>query len=128
MSVSKGKRTIAAVMLAAAVVVLPLESVQAHRFNANSTLSIHARKKAFRGRVDSPRNSCRKNREVTVFKKKPGADKKIGSVRSIGGGYWKLRENPKNGKQYYAKVKQRKKKKHQHSHRCQAATSGTVTG
>lgn len=127
MNTGPGKRKIAALTMAASLALVPLETANAHNFNATSTTTIKFFKRKFHGKVKSPRRQCLKGRKITVFRKKPGPDKRIGSGTSIGGGHWKVNKKPDKGKKYYAKVKKRRVKKHGHSHRCKPGRSRTVT-
>ena len=126
MTERRGKRKIAALAMAASLALVPLESAGAHNYVANSTTTIKFFKRKFHGKVKSPRRQCLKGRKITVFRQKPGADKRIGSGTSIGGGHWKVAKKPDQGKKYYAKVKKRRVKRHGHSHRCKAGRSRTV--
>lgn len=78
----------------------------------------------FSGDIFSPRKACKNERKVLIFKKRAGADKKIGWTRSYKGTdqpgyYWVHGEEglAPRGK-YYAKVRP--------TDRCQRDRSGTL--
>ena len=127
MTAGRGRQKTAAIAIAASLALMPLESATAHRFRASSSSSINAFKRKFQGRVKSPTGRCKRGRTVTVFQKKAGPDKRIGSDTSARSGAWTVGKRPQNGKRYYAKVKYRKKKRHGHSHICKQGRSRTIT-
>lgn len=128
MSAGPTRRKVAAIAMAGSLALIaPLETAQAHRFNADGTTSIrYTRRGAFRGRIRSPKKFCKKNRRVVIKRKRPGADKNVGETRSGGRGRWKVpKPNARNGR-YYADVKRKRRKRHRHSHRCKPFTSRTI--
>ena len=78
------------------------------------------------GDIMSPRKACKKGRRVLIFRKRPGADEKVGSTKSYkglsdNGHYWSLSKPvaaPVGS--YYAKVKPTDK--------CKGDVSGSYTG
>jgi hypothetical protein len=61
----------------------------------------------YHGKVKSAYAECEANRKVILYRKKPGADQKIGKDRANGNGKWKvgISGDPPNGAKYYAKVR-----------------------
>ncbi len=106
------KRTAPAVMLAAiAALVLPASSLA----DARTRVTIGAYVTGaglddyFTGELSSPRASCEVGRKVTVYRKKPGRDARIGSDRSFEGKgdtvAWIVVEEEAATGYYYAKAK-----------------------
>jgi hypothetical protein len=123
-TVDRRKKRVAALLTAASLTLMPLESVTAHRYKVATSTGFNIKRKHFQGRIRSSKEFCRRVRVVSVWKVKPGPNKKIGTTRSRDG-FWRLREDPKEGKRYYAYVKAKKKKRHRHSHRCKSGQSRT---
>jgi hypothetical protein len=76
----------------------------------------------FKGKLSSPESACVTGQKVTVFRKKGGADQKIGTDTASSTGVWKVGERDAKGS-YYATVGQ-----HQESGLgiCEAAKSKTL--
>ena len=55
------------------------------------------------GRVDSARFECEKTRLVRIFKKRPGADRRIATTMTTDAGQWRLRLGRTRGV-FYARV------------------------
>ena len=109
-------------MLVAAVMVVTLAVsvvAVAHTFDSSSPTSFRYSNKqdAFKGKIDSGRKACKRNRNVTVFKSRKGGDKDVGSDTTTRGGYWTVHQNNPNGT-FYAVVSERHKKKYGHNHHC----------
>jgi subtilisin-like proprotein convertase family protein len=54
-----------------------------------------------RGALSSPEAGCRAGRAVTVFRKRPGPDRTVGTATTRADGSWRLRKPKKRGR-YYA--------------------------
>ncbi|MFN8160493.1 MAG: hypothetical protein U0R52_05545 [Solirubrobacterales bacterium] len=63
----------------------------------------------FRGRVHSARRDCLGGRRIAIFRKRPGADLRLGSTRSREGGHWRI--DPPGGTvapgRYYAVMRRK---------------------
>ncbi len=59
----------------------------------------------FSGKVKSDAAQCKENRKVTVFKKRAGDDKKLGSDTSESNGAWSTGNSGENKGKFYAKAK-----------------------
>ncbi|MDX6586568.1 MAG: hypothetical protein QOI31_1041 [Solirubrobacterales bacterium] len=59
----------------------------------------------FSGKVKSDADPCKVDRKVTVFKKRSGDDKKIGSDTSEPNGAWSTGNSGENNGKFYAKAK-----------------------
>lgn len=71
-------------------------------FSRTLTLAYSNRKKAFQGRLSSTRAACRRQ-TVTVFKKRPGRDRRVGADATNAAGRYRVAKRRKPGT-YYASV------------------------
>ncbi len=81
----------------------------------------------FHGKVKSGHARCIPHRKVVVFKKRPGADKKIGSDFSNAAGRWRVNRTfgpYAQAHKYYAIVRRHRLNQH---HICKRAVSATIT-
>jgi hypothetical protein len=67
---------------------------------ASRSLAASYRKKQFRGALASPVDSCRAGRVVTVFRKRPGPDRRVGTTTTLPDGSWRLARAKKKGRYY----------------------------
>ncbi|HEX6586538.1 MAG TPA: hypothetical protein VF052_07270 [Solirubrobacterales bacterium] len=90
---------------AAGVMALGAQTAAAATYNTKLTISQN-RGDFFFGRVNaSGGKKCEVGRLVTLFKQKPGADRKLGAVRSQSGGNWRIGgRQAKAGWRVYAKA------------------------
>ena len=77
------------------------------RVVAESEVTISRFLPLYHGKVKSAYQECKANRKVILYRKRPGADKKIGTDRANDNGRWKvaISGSPPNGAKYYAKVR-----------------------
>lgn len=87
------------------------------------TLSYSKKSKAFKGKLKAPLDpeACAASQKVTVFKKRKGADLKLGSPKTDSQGAYKLKDPGRNGT-YYASIAE----KTIGQSVCKSAKSGTV--
>jgi hypothetical protein len=72
----------------------------------NRSLSIAYRHhRVFKGRLSSSKHACVAGQKVTVFRKRPGPDRKIGADKTSSTGVYRVRDANAKGK-YYASVSQ----------------------
>ena len=123
---TKSRATILAVALVG-VFLLGSSTVAAHVFTANSSVSIRFDDGKFKGRVESSRESCEKNRNVAVFKKRSQRpDLFIGSDKTNDNGRYSI-PKPKGIKgRFYARVERRETGRYEHEHKCRGATSRII--
>jgi len=67
---------------------------------------------SWNGEITSPKPTCKKDRKITVYRRNPGKDEKIGSVNSFPSldpgdhtWYWLVEDPGKPNGEYYAKAK-----------------------
>jgi hypothetical protein len=72
----------------------------------DTQLTIKSGKSAFSGKVKSAEPECVASRSVSVFRKKNGKDKKVGTDSSNANGKWKVGAGGAKAGKYYAKAKQ----------------------
>jgi hypothetical protein len=117
----------AGLLLGALVVVALLAPpALAHRFRANTKITIDYDGTNFFGTVTSKKEpSCEAGRTVTVIRRQPGADLVVGSDTTDAQGNWLV---PAPGAQgnYYAVVDERSEGGYGHSHVCKGARSRTL--
>jgi hypothetical protein len=80
---------------------------------------------SYSGTIISPKPICKKDRKITVFRRQPGSDEKIGSVRSFPSldsedknWYWAVPATEEPNGFYYAKAGA--------TNRCKKAKSGVI--
>ena len=120
----------AAIVVAAMIglfLLLQSPALQAHTFTASSDVSIRFDDGKFKGRVESSRESCEKNRNVEVFKKRSHRpDLFIGYDKTNDNGRYSI-PKPKGIKgRFYARVERRETGRYQHEHKCRGDTSGII--
>jgi hypothetical protein len=105
--------------------------VAAHTSHTPSFVGINAGSDYFYGAVSSPSDSCLPDRNVRVFRKRPGADKLFGKEPSLNGGTYTVTESSVTfrGGAYYSRIEKRDLRPHsrRHDHICGAASSATTT-
>jgi 6-phosphogluconolactonase (cycloisomerase 2 family) len=72
-------------------------------FARQLTIKYQAKKNRFKGKITSNEADCIDGEKVTVFRKKKGPDKKLGSKDTDANGKWKLKQKNADGK-FYATV------------------------
>ena len=128
MTASRTNSRVAIVAVAlVGVFLLGSSTLEAHTFTANSTVSIRFEDGKFRGRVESSRESCEKNRNVEVFKKRSRRpDLFIGHDKTNDNGRYVI-PKPKGIKgRFYARVSRRETGRYEHEHRCRGVTSRII--
>lgn len=87
-------------VLALLVAVLPSSAVGA---SYSTKVIVSLKTPAFHGKLKSSRDACAANRTVKLFRKKPGADKLLGTDRSNAKAKWSIPIRLSPGS-YYAKA------------------------
>jgi hypothetical protein len=121
-------RTVTSVLAVVAVVALLVASataVSAHNASFDSTVSIDYDRPNFVGKVSSERDRCERNRTVSVFKKREGSDRLIGTDETNDNGSYSITKAGARGR-FYAQVAREIFGGYGHSHVCEADTSGTI--
>ncbi len=87
--------TVAGVTALSPVAPMGMGTAQAHEFNAESNITINKRSRFF-GKVASSRGKCKKNRNVTLVKKKRnGTRRAVGRDTTNRNGNWSIRTRKK---------------------------------
>jgi hypothetical protein len=122
------QRVFAGVVVASMALVIPMSLMgQAHTFTADSNVTIRygALVHKFLGHVGSPREVCRVERTVNLFKVRPGLDRFIGTDLTNSSGVWKIpRANPHGN--FYARAPRTVTVTYGHSHTCLGDRSPTI--
>lgn len=71
---------------------------------SNVTMRYGKRADVFKGAVDSLRPGCERGRTVKLFKKRAGADRRLGKDETNRRGKWRIGDFPNPRGRYYAKV------------------------
>jgi hypothetical protein len=99
------------ILVAAAVLgatVLVVASAGARAINTyDSKVKISDGPPAFHGKVTSSHQVCKNKRHVAVFKKRSGADKKLGGDRTGPAGRWTVEVDILGSRVYYARVREK---------------------
>ena len=104
---------------------VPAGPASAHVFNTGSSISINRHGNRFSGDVDSDRNSCERNRSVTLIRIKRNGDRVAeGSDRTNDNGRWSIKSKQKG--RYQAVVSSRTRGRYGHSHTCRGASSDVI--
>lgn len=90
-------------LLAAAIPLSVIGTAQADTIPSQVSIKWNENRTLFKGKVRSEDPECLGDRRVTVFKKRPGKDKKVGSDFTNNRGKWKVDKRQANGR-YYARV------------------------
>jgi hypothetical protein len=81
----------------------------------------------FSGKVAAKKKACAANRRVVVFHDTPGVDVEVGSVRTGGGGDWRVfAENVPTGSYYAVSDRKTLKLTVDHRHICRAVRSASI--
>ena len=126
MSSSVSLRAKLFVVASAAIVVVPFAPMPAesHEFNASSSISINRSGNRFFGRVSSSRNSCERNRSVTLFRTRNGRTRVAERTTTNSNGNWSATARRKG--RYHAQVSSRTTGPYPHVHTCRGDRSRTI--
>jgi hypothetical protein len=93
-------------LAAAGVMALGVQTASAATYDTKVTITeVSGQLHVFSGRLNAQGGGkCEAGRVVTLFRQKPGADRKLGAVRSRPGGNWRLAIQAKPGWRVYAKA------------------------
>jgi hypothetical protein len=114
-----------AVVLIVPLLVASATVVSAHNASFDSTVSIDYDRPNFVGKVSSERDRCERNRTVSVFKKREGSDRLIGTDETDDNGSYSVTKAGARGR-FYAQVDREVFGGYGHRHVCEADTSGTI--
>ena len=120
----QGKILVVASAVIALVPFAPMPA-ESHRFNASSSISINRNGNRFSGRVSSSRDSCERNRSVTLFRTRRGQTRVVERTSTNFNGNWSATERRKG--RYHATVSSRTSGQYPHAHSCRGDRSRTVT-
>ena len=114
------------VVAGAAVVMVPFAPTPAesHQFTAASNISINRQGNRFFGKVSSSRNSCKRNRQVTLYRVRNGRRTVAGRDRTNFNGNWS--ETARRRGRYFAVVSGRTSGPYPHRHTCRGDRSPTI--
>ena len=73
----------------------------------DSKVTISKNPPAFHGQVLSDYHPCVNHRHVALFRKRPGADLKLGGDQTGPAGRWEVEVDPLSSGEYYARVRER---------------------
>ena len=81
-------------------------AAQGASFKTSLTVNFNKGSGSFSGTVKSSKPACMRQRKVSVYRKRSGADQKVGSDSSSASGSWRVKVagRPRRG-DYYAKTK-----------------------
>jgi hypothetical protein len=111
--------------LVAPLLVATATEGSAHNASFDSNVSIDYDPPNFEGRVRSERDRCERGRTVSVFKKRDGDDRLIGSDTTNDNGFYSVSKPGARGR-FYAVVAREVFGGYGHRHVCQGDTSGTI--
>ena len=114
-----------AVILVVPFLVATAAWVSAHNASFNSSVSISYEPPNFEGQVSSERDRCERGRSVSVFKKRDGADRLIGTDTTNDSGFYSVNKPGARGR-FYAVVAREVFGGYGHRHVCEADTSNTI--
>ena len=104
--------------LVAGLTILAMAPVaQGHTFNAPSTVTIDYDGRNFYGSVASARRSCTRGRKITLFKQRPGRDRRVAFDTTNRSGNYRI-HRPRARGRFYVKVARRASGGYGHSHVC----------
>jgi hypothetical protein len=115
-------RVAAVVALSVAAIPMGAGDAVGHAFTAPSQVTMNYSGNAFRGEVVSQRTSCKRNRQVKLFKQKNGPDQLIATDTTNNNGNWRINRPQANGN-FYAKIERRVQASYAHHHECGGDTS-----
>ncbi len=97
-------RCSALAVLALLVALLPAGSASGASYSTKVVVSLKT--PAFHGKLKSSRSACATNRTVKLFRRKPGADKLLGSDKTSAKAKWSIPIGKRlpSGAAYYAKA------------------------
>jgi hypothetical protein len=72
------------------------------------------------------RTLCRANREVTLFRSRPGADEQVGTDRTDREGEYRFAIRPQADGSFYVRLRGLRDTSYGHSHRCKGDRSPSV--
>jgi hypothetical protein len=111
--------------LVAPLLVATATEASAHNASFDSSVSIDYDRPNFVGRVSSERDRCEQGRSVSVFKKRDGADRLIGTDETNDNGFYSVNKPGARGR-FYAVVAREVFGGYGHRHVCEADTSNTI--
>ena len=114
------------VLASAAVVVVPFAPTpaEAHQFTTASNITIDRQGNRYFGKVASARNSCKRNRQVTLFRTRNGRTRAVERTRTNRNGNWSATARRKG--RFHAVVSSRSGGGYGHSHTCRGDRSPTI--
>gem|GEM_PF-3760363 len=116
--------TVAGVTALSPVAPMGMGTAQAHEFNAESNITINKQGSRFFGKVASSRGKCKKNRNVTLVKKKRnGTRRVVGRDTTNRNGNWSIRTRKKGRFQAVVSARSRR---YGHNHVCRGDRSATI--
>jgi hypothetical protein len=114
-----------AVILVVPFLVATAAWVNAHNASFDSSVSIDYDRPNFEGRVSSERDRCERGRSVSVFKKRDGGDRLIGTDETNDDGFYSVPKAGARGR-FYAVVAREVFGGYGHRHVCEGDTSDTI--
>jgi hypothetical protein len=108
---------------------------EAHVSNVSTSLSINksprravdaGRKVIIFGDLSSANADCVRNQEITLFRKKRGPDRRLGTDQTDNEGEYRFKIRPRRTRRYYTRFAGSVETSYGHSHTCQASRSRTI--